>query len=35
MTEIAMLCKQFTTLNESDIQIIEGMSAVLQPLANL
>lgn len=35
MTEIAMLCKQFTTLNEADIQIIEGMSAVLQPLANL
>ena len=33
MTEIAMLCKQFTTLTEADIQIIEGMSAVLQPLA--
>lgn len=32
---IEKLCKQHTSLTDDDIRIIQGMSAVLQPLANL
>lgn len=34
-SSIERLCKQHTSLTDEDIRIIEGMSAVLQPLANL
>lgn len=35
MDIIERLCKQFTDLTDEEIGIIKGMSAVLQPLANL
>lgn len=35
MDIIETLCKQYTDLTDEDIAIIQGMSAVLQPLANL
>ena len=35
MDIIESLCKQYTDLTDEDISIIRGMSAVLQPLANL
>ncbi len=35
MDIIERLCKQFTDLSDKEIGIIKGMSAVLQPLANL
>lgn len=35
MDVIERLCKQYTDLTDEEIGIIQGMSAVLQPLANL
>ena len=35
MDIIETLCKQYTDLTDEEIAIIQGMSAVLQPLANL
>ena len=35
MDVIEELCKRYTDLTDEEIQIIRGMSAVLQPLANL
>jgi len=32
---VALLCKEYTDLSDHDISIIEGMSVVLKPLANL
>ena len=35
MDIIEELCKKYTDLTDEEIAIIQGMSAVLQPLANL
>ena len=35
MDVIRELCKKYTDLTEEEIATIQGMSAVLQPLANL